>query len=352
MPQRRRTGTGEGEEEVHNADSSNETPITRSDIWLEDGSIVIQAEQTQFKVHRGLLARVSPIFADVFSVPQPAQGDLMVEGCPVLHLQDSARDITHLLSTLYDLRYHTKQPIPFEVASALLRLGRKYEIKQLFQEIVCRLKTDLPTTLVEADNQPDPNNWKEIDNEINIIYDIVELILASNFSELHCVLPITYFWCCAERIDEMVQGTDYEHEDGSMVTSKPTLPPDAQRACLAGRQKLIDRFNVVFSWVDTLPTTECSSFVQCSKLSRALVNALWRPEPGLVRLIDTWSWLTKYLADHSGHPVDLNQLCAFCSTMAKEKYESYREETWDQLPSYFGLPGWDVLNKKSEDTEQ
>ncbi|KZP13428.1 hypothetical protein FIBSPDRAFT_936380 [Athelia psychrophila] len=38
--------------------------------WLDDGNIVIQAEKTQFKVHRSLAAH-SPIFKDVFLMPQP-----------------------------------------------------------------------------------------------------------------------------------------------------------------------------------------------------------------------------------------------------------------------------------------
>lgn len=101
MPKRRRTEADDTEEEVQEP-PKDIPPVKRSDIWLEDGNVVLQAEDTQFKVHRGLLARVSPIFADVFSVPQPAGGDLTVEGCPLLHLQDSAQDINHLLSALYD----------------------------------------------------------------------------------------------------------------------------------------------------------------------------------------------------------------------------------------------------------
>lgn len=97
-----RTSGGEGAL----GESQDSTPVTRSDIWLEDGSIILQAENMQFKVHRGLLARLSPIFADVFSVPQPAphqdNADLVVDGCTILQLQDSAQDVQYLLSALYD----------------------------------------------------------------------------------------------------------------------------------------------------------------------------------------------------------------------------------------------------------
>ena len=71
MPKSCHGGTSEGEGGLVGPQDS--TLVTRSDIWLEDGNIVLQAENMQFKVHRGLLARVSPVFADVFSVPQPTQ---------------------------------------------------------------------------------------------------------------------------------------------------------------------------------------------------------------------------------------------------------------------------------------
>jgi len=86
-------------------DGSNATPlpaISRSSLWLDDGSVVIQAELTQFRVHRTMLSRHSQVFRDMFSVPQPVVSEDNIEGCPLVHLPDSAQDVTHLLSALYD----------------------------------------------------------------------------------------------------------------------------------------------------------------------------------------------------------------------------------------------------------
>ena len=77
-------------------------PVTRSDIWLDDGSVVIQAGFTQFRVHRTMLSRHSTIFKDMFSVAQPGDLDPSIEGCPLVHLSDSPEDIRHILSALYD----------------------------------------------------------------------------------------------------------------------------------------------------------------------------------------------------------------------------------------------------------
>ena len=77
---------------------------TRSDLWLPDGNVIVQAEGTQYKVHRSILAIHSSVFDDMFSIPQPSGGPL-VEGCPIVHLSDTAGDITIMLDAIYRRRY-------------------------------------------------------------------------------------------------------------------------------------------------------------------------------------------------------------------------------------------------------
>ncbi|KAJ7734583.1 hypothetical protein DFH07DRAFT_893898 [Mycena maculata] len=76
------------------------TPI-RSKIWMPYGDIILQAESTQFRVNRDVLAHQSSVFKDMFSVPQPLN-DPTVEGCPVVHVSDAAKDWELLLEILYD----------------------------------------------------------------------------------------------------------------------------------------------------------------------------------------------------------------------------------------------------------
>ena len=77
-------------------------PVRHPDLWMDDGSIVIQAENSQFRIHRTTLSRHSPVFRDMFSIPQPTDSDDTVDGCPIVRLSDSAEDVTHLLAALYD----------------------------------------------------------------------------------------------------------------------------------------------------------------------------------------------------------------------------------------------------------
>lgn len=78
-----------------------------ANILLE---IVLQAENTLFRVHKSLLARHSGFFHDMFTLPQPeadgkspsvhSSGD--IEGCQVLHLHDAPEDVANLLTALVD----------------------------------------------------------------------------------------------------------------------------------------------------------------------------------------------------------------------------------------------------------
>ena len=78
-------------------------PVKRStQLWFDDGNVVVQAESTQFRVHRSVLSLHSQIMKDCFSCPQPADAP-MVEDCPVVHLSDSADDIEKLCAFLYGL---------------------------------------------------------------------------------------------------------------------------------------------------------------------------------------------------------------------------------------------------------
>jgi BTB/POZ domain len=100
-------------------------PKRADGLWFDDGSIVLQAGTTQFRVHRSVLSANSAVFRDMFSVPQAAKGDEVVEGCYVVRLSDSAEDWIYVLRAFYDFRYDIRSPAVLEVHI-------------LLQELLCR----------------------------------------------------------------------------------------------------------------------------------------------------------------------------------------------------------------------
>ena len=76
--------------------------IQRSpDFWFDDGNIVLQTADTQFRVHRSLLAHFSAVMKHCFEIPH--SDEETVEGCPILRLDDSTKDIENLCGLLFGM---------------------------------------------------------------------------------------------------------------------------------------------------------------------------------------------------------------------------------------------------------
>ena len=77
------------------------TCVERStDFWYPDGSIVLIAERTAFKVYQGILAQNSAVLREMFKLTQPDAMEIM-DGCPVVRLSDDAMDLTYLLRSIF-----------------------------------------------------------------------------------------------------------------------------------------------------------------------------------------------------------------------------------------------------------
>ncbi|KAF6741453.1 hypothetical protein DFP72DRAFT_944073 [Ephemerocybe angulata] len=332
MPKRRRV---DGADSLHSdgpTADGDQIAVTRSDIWFDDGSLVIQAENTQFKVHKGVLTRHSSVFADVFAMPHP-EGEPTIEGCPVLQLQDSAEDINNFLLALYDRCSHTKDAIPLAVIAAMIRMGKKYDVPTLRDEGFARLNWEFPNTLESWDIQEADESYTRItDNSSprnhSVLFGTVEL---AHQCDIKTVLPTAYYNCCHD-LDGLLYG--YELDDGTR--SKP-LSHDIQRICVMGREKLLDAQGEAYAeWVDCVGGTMagCVTPQSCKAIGANLQYDLWRPKP-IVRGLDRWS---EFSAD-----MELSGLCGPCTEYGKQWYKVGREGIWRVLPSFFGLPPWDEL---------
>ena len=76
-----------------------------SDPWLDDGNIIIAVQGKHFRVHRSVLRSYSEVFRDMFAIPHSHDVEKeIIDGCPVVHLQDSSADVEIMLKALYDRR--------------------------------------------------------------------------------------------------------------------------------------------------------------------------------------------------------------------------------------------------------
>jgi hypothetical protein len=155
-------------------------------LWFVDGSVIIQAETTLFRVHMSQLSRHSAFFKDLFSLPQPPHlqasnpapsqsasqfptpEQLYIDKCPVLEVQDTAEDFANLLSALYDgPTFGNNDRDDYRIVSGILRLATKYLIDKLRNRALSHLMVAWPTALKAWDTREEIARNFEFDTGIS-----------------------------------------------------------------------------------------------------------------------------------------------------------------------------------------
>ncbi|KZP04394.1 hypothetical protein FIBSPDRAFT_405005 [Athelia psychrophila] len=312
------------------------TPIVgvRSDIWYDDGNVILQAEGTQFRVHKSILAQSSTVFNDMFSLPQPPAKDAeMLEGCPIVHLFDSAQEVRYILQAIFQQKYLTFEvKMPFPVLVAFLCLGRKYDIQSLHIDARKRLYRRFPATL-EDDDAVRYSEWVGLKpTETGTRY--IELVTLARRAELLSILPHVLYRCC-QLYPEII--TDN--------ISAPALPPGDQMACMTGhRAACISQAHTTYGWLyNGAPAASCITQNKCSAARQRYLLEWFTPVPSPSGL-DLWSQVCgSFYSDMA--------LCKHCVASAQSQHEVGRANFWEQLPSLFGLPPWTELLREREDVE-
>ncbi|KAF7368663.1 hypothetical protein MVEN_00190600 [Mycena venus] len=300
------------------SESEGGQPV-RSDIWFDDGNIIVQAEDTQFRVYRGTLCSTSEVFKDTISNMIEAKG---IEGCPILFLSDYAADVTYIFRTIfYRWSYQDHEPLPFGAISAFLRLGRKYEMKPLFDGALRRLTAVFPQSIeqyasgnmnknIVFDNPEAPDRRSEI---------VIDTIVLARTLELPFLLP-SAFWFASTNILSIGTKNIGAISEGDRVTIFSAVNP--LRVAYA---------DYLFDWLDEtkVEAAGCSLPQTCgpTKVSHSL--NFWKP-PGSALVL---SW----------RPAAAQGLCRSCAGLGKKRYGEGAKRLWKELPSFFGLPAWEEL---------
>ncbi|KAJ6542607.1 hypothetical protein B0H19DRAFT_303814 [Mycena capillaripes] len=302
--------------------------ITRSDIWHDDGSVVLQAETTQFRVHWSILSLQSTFFREMRDLPQPADQP-SIEGCPVIELHYSAADVKHLLHALYNQLIFSEKKLPFPFIAAIVRMGRKYEFKSLLEAAVQRLTHENPATLEEYErttvlfNKRSHYSATQIEAYSGIMFDVLTLARENNlFALLPCAFFRAVFFYSPETIFNGIPQTN-----GPPVS----LSSRDQQLCIIGSQKLIQaqwdppRF---FDWLrsnDCAPG--CTNNAGCTACKRVMFLEIVKTNVCLIpfRLSGT------------------TRLCSACALQRKEILDEAKKSLWEKLPSFFDLPPWGEL---------
>ncbi|KAJ7458972.1 hypothetical protein FB451DRAFT_1097548 [Mycena latifolia] len=287
-----------------------------SDIWFEDGNIVIRAENTQFRVYKGTLCSHSDVLKQAIENMEESKG---VDGCPLLRLSDCSTDVQCVLRTIfYRWAYPDNDPLPFNVISAFLRLGKKYRIQPLYDNGLLRLKSAFPPTRDEYSQNRSrerisfggpgaPGSKSTI---------AVDTILLARELDIPSLLPAA-FWLAATQLE-------------LLAAPNTSSLSEADRTLLISSAKplRVAHANYLFGWLDDV-NSDCIQRVMCDKKKTMNALTLWKP-PGLSPF---FSWA----------PSLAKGLCNSCAAAGRDYHSTGSQRLWDELPSFFGLPPWAEL---------
>ncbi|KAF7362257.1 BTB domain-containing protein [Mycena venus] len=306
-------------------------PITRSDIWHDDGSVVLQVETTQFRVHWGVLRLHSSFFRQMQGLPQPSDQP-MVDGCPVIELSDDLVDVQYLLKALYFPTFVAATALPLQAVGALIRLGRKYDFADLLNSAVGRLTFENPTTIEEVDALValQSGGWyspTRILGYPGVLFDMLTLARENNITS---VLPCAYYRVLLQHtLMQILDGIP--RGDGTTAS----LAAVDQRRCILSLDTIKKvRFDSGYSlgWLqkwDYGTGSDCASPKRCNQARSSQLHSY---------IGDLWIFRRNIHREQ-------NLFCPACNRHANEATDIGRQKLWADLPQLLDLPPWSELKK-------
>ncbi|KDR71365.1 hypothetical protein GALMADRAFT_254142 [Galerina marginata CBS 339.88] len=295
-------------------------PTRHPEFWLYDGSIVFSVENTLFRVHQTILAKHSEVFADLFTVPQP-DGEDTVDGCHLVHLQDSEKDFEDLLRAVYIPEYFDSCSPDYDLehilsfTSGILRLSTKYMIRYLRQRCISLLLNKLPHTYAGYEAKSTSSNPDRYRSDT--IMRAIKLARENNVPE---IIPYAYY--CLSR---------FPHK--RFLKDRPDdISWKDKMIVLIGRERL--------QWAQMSLSHQFLLLFRRSPTCQSSLCAHARSPHA------EWHELEKH---GSAHPLrayegwDNLNVCSDCITYCQARHLEGRKEVWQLLPTWFELPTWEEL---------
>ncbi|KAJ3714219.1 hypothetical protein FB446DRAFT_660439 [Lentinula raphanica] len=289
-----------------------------SDLYYPDGNLIIENENSTFKVYSRLLAQKSTVFRDMFTFPQPTGS----QETPTVRLYDSTEDLTWFLKAILDPEFFEPPPTKTDlsIVGGILRLSTKYDVQFLRRRAILHVRTTYPSTLEAWKGRDTHRSIPPVDNSPFAILPLIHEF------ELDWALPAVLYCLCSYNINQIIDGVTFR-------TQHYTLSEADKRKVLIGRAELVHLQNKLsFRCLRMTPHGDCPSRLECAEQFRKWLDHVssWDMADPLDYLDENWGALEE-------------DLCVACLVQTKEDTQSTQREIWDKLPALFDLQEWTVL---------
>ncbi|KAF7329476.1 BTB domain-containing protein [Mycena kentingensis (nom. inval.)] len=350
--------------------TATEQPTAVLEPWFFDGNIVVQAGNRRFKVYKGILAAHSVVFRDMLALASAApeiqaiDSDDLVDGCPLVALQDDEEDLANFLKAIFLPGFLPQYPneASLQVILSCLRLSHKYQVDYLQLEALKHLSSGYPTTLAELDSRRIESGtvvggptWSWIKNLTGlVIRDHVEIINCAFTVDARWILPFALL----DLSDRIALETAINMTDGLVpgFDAMRDLPESLYAALLgfvaSGRHASAARIysslaagipdcyvrareDNLHDWAEE--NSAGSDPAGCAHDQLAMVRGLIESLSGIVHPLRV-----AQLHGHSSGAA-LDGMCSACRTELTARYRARRREEWAKYLAVFGLGTWEEL---------
>ncbi|KAJ7456054.1 hypothetical protein FB451DRAFT_1276927, partial [Mycena latifolia] len=316
---------------------STEALVRAEGLWFEDCGLIIQTENTIFRVSGAFLAVRSPVFADMLALPTPQNAALMF-GCLVVHLPDSAADVTVFLKALIYSEFFEPFPAPttFAILAGVLRMSHKYAVDVLRKRSLVHLSSAHPMTLEQ---------WQRADVDFKpswfdaVYCDYIEMVLLARQTSALWVLPSVFYRMCRYSFrleDNIINGG----ASGALRSRDKVVCIRATRFLEAAATSNILEF--LWSPQDEKFCRDWDYCIQSRCRLRRIAEGRRRSSPdddiGFTPL-EIWQ-------EEDWKQLDI---CARCLPRMKKAHQEAQQSLWNQLPEIFELPDWAHLQKMKDE---
>lgn len=210
------------------------------------------------------------------------------------------------------------ETLPFGVLVAAARLGRKYQMDELYRRAVLYLANVYPKSLPCWDELAYRERMYAATHAASAVRLALEL-------GLDVILPAAYL--AIIRCDEDIE-----------TIWKLDIPLEAMKNLLIGREQLAAQYAARY----LRPLVgECNNST-CTELKSRLDEEQTVFSGGFIEP----SCILDQAADFMLENMIYERLCKPCADDVKASYEEGRWALWDKLPSAFGLASWSLLYER------
>ncbi|KAG7086238.1 hypothetical protein E1B28_002209 [Marasmius oreades] len=301
-------------------------------FWFYDGSIVLNVEDTLFRVHKTILATHCEVFDTVFSIPQQASlKEERIEECAVVNLTgDKAEDVNDLLNALYFSSHFDQLHVPeaepdamLKFVSGILRLSTKYLNHTLRKKCISILHSYIPVTFEEY-KQHAARSLRRFKSDT-----LMACARLAQETNVPTILPYL-FYCIARLSPQRILKGD----PGDICWRDKTICQIGRERLRHAEMSMSHSFLLAF-----VPAAKCKTIFLCSAARGP--HAAWHSLEGSGKSSNPLKEFGKWK--------DLN-VCEECIEFCKDAHKEGRTAVWECLPALFEMERWEVLKKREDET--